>query len=217
MTLKGDLGTVGLTTILQLLESDSKTGLLQIISEDNIAGLFLKDGGIAYATCSQSDSRLGYLLRSSGVITDEELEIHLALSKETNRALGKVLVYEKTMQEHGYVKDKGAWYAPDEYETLMISRGFYKYEDDYLNQDRFEKEVLVPVLRNKCKLEDWQKIDRVDVKIKRSNGDEIAYEIMGVAIASLKDYRVVVTMSVDATFNKKMITGVFPTPKKTHL
>jgi len=80
MTLKGDLGTVGLTTILQLLESDSKTGLLQIKSKEKIAGLFVKDGSIAYATCSQSNSRLGYLLRSRGVITVDQLEAHLALS-----------------------------------------------------------------------------------------------------------------------------------------
>jgi len=122
--------------------------------------------------------------------------------------------YEKIVQEHGYVKDKGAWYAPDEYETLMISRNFYKYEDEYLNQGRFKNEVIVPVLRNKCKLEGWQKIDSIDVRLKGFNDDKIVYEILGVAIGNLEDYRVVVKMSVDAVFNKKNDRWIFFNSKK---
>jgi len=111
--------------------------------------------------------------------------------------------YEKTIQKHGYVKDKGAWYSPEEYKSLMISRGFYKFEEKYLTQNSFINKVLVPVLRKKCKLEDWQKIDSIDIKLKGSNDDEMVYKVRGVATAHLEDYKVIIDMSIDATFHKK--------------
>jgi hypothetical protein len=122
--------------------------------------------------------------------------------------------YEEIIQEHGYVKDGGTWYAPDEYEAMMLSRGFYKYNDEYLNQARFEKEVLATVLKKECELEDWQRIDTIDVKLTKSSDDEIDYEISGVANANLEDYRVVVHMSLEATFNRKNDQWRFFNPQK---
>jgi len=150
----------------------------------------------------------------SSALNDERLKCYRDGLAQFKQKCYSIQDYEETALEHGYVKDKGTWYSPDEYETLMISRGFYKYEDEYLNQARFEKEVIVPVLRNKCKLEDWQKINSIDVKLKRSNDDEMVYEILGVANANLEDYRVVVKMSVDANFNKKNDHWRFFNPKK---
>jgi len=150
----------------------------------------------------------------SSALNDERLKCYRDGLAQFKQKCYSIQDYEETALEHGYVKDKGTWYSPDEYETLMISRGFYKYEDEYLNQDRFEKEVIVAVLRNKCELEDWQKINSIDVKLKRSNDDEMVYEILGVANANLEDYRVVVKMSVDANFNKKNDHWRFFNPKK---
>ncbi len=150
----------------------------------------------------------------SSALNDERLRCYRDGLAQFKAKCYSIQDYEKTALEHGYVKDKGTWYAPEEYETLMISRGFYRYEDEYLNQDRFEKEVIIPVLVDKCELEDWQKINSIDVKLKESNEVERVYKILGVAAANLEDYRVVVKMSIDATFNIKDDYWRFFNPKK---
>jgi hypothetical protein len=136
MALKGDLRTVALSNILQLLESDSKTGLLRIKREDKVVGLFLKDGSIAYATCSQADTRLGYLLRSSGVISDEELETHLALAKEKNLALGKILVEENIITDETLSEFIQKQAENIIYDLFFWESGLYEYKEIEIDLDR---------------------------------------------------------------------------------
>ena len=142
MALKGDLRTVNLSTILQLLESENKTGLLHIKGKDKVVGLFLKDGNIAYATCSQADSRLGYLLKSSGVIPDEQLETYLSLAKEKNQALGKILVdkniiTEETLSEFVHKQAENIIY-----DLLFWKSGGYEFRDIEIDPERMLLEKI---------------------------------------------------------------------------
>ena len=111
--------------------------------------------------------------------------------------------YEKALQKHGYVKDEGEWYSPAEYEELMISRGFYKYNNEYFTQGKFIEHVIKPVLRSKCQIEEWINFDKIDIKVKGSDGNDIVYEIIAVATVYFEDYKVTKTASINAVFNKK--------------
>ncbi len=59
MPIYGDLETLYLATILQLLCMEKKTGVLRVISSGNEVKVFLEEGNIIYAFESQKQDRLG--------------------------------------------------------------------------------------------------------------------------------------------------------------
>ena len=92
MALKGNIETFYLSSILQLLAQDKKTGILTIAEEGRIVRVYIKNGNIVYAVGSQKEVRLGYLLRTKGIISAEELQKALASAKKRKERLGKILV-----------------------------------------------------------------------------------------------------------------------------
>ena len=97
MSLKGNLETFFLNSILQLLSDDQKSGILQVKNQQKEVKIYFQDGDIVYATGSQHKSRLGYRLQSKGTISREKLHECLEVGQKEKKALGKVLV------EKGYI------------------------------------------------------------------------------------------------------------------
>lgn len=92
MAFRGNIETFFFSSLLQLLTNDRKTGVLHIEKEKDEVDIFIKEGSIVNAISSRSKNRLGYLLRTKGIITSEDLENSLAISRENGQKLGKVLV-----------------------------------------------------------------------------------------------------------------------------
>ncbi len=92
MGLKGNLETFLLSSILQLLHNDRKTGALQVKNAEHWVSVIIQEGEIVYAMSSYRQVRLGNLLREEGVITLEQLEQCLEEGKIKKVALGKVLL-----------------------------------------------------------------------------------------------------------------------------
>jgi hypothetical protein len=90
MSLKGKLETFFLSSILQLLYNDKKTGMLRVVGKTEEVPVVIKDGAIIYALGSKKESRLGYLLRTQGVLSEEQPSKCLLTAKEKNQPLGKV-------------------------------------------------------------------------------------------------------------------------------
>ncbi len=98
MTLKGNFETFYISTILQLLKGDEKTGVLRIRTEDDSIKVFLEKGDIIFARTSKGKNRIGYLLERKAIISLEQLKECLEIANAEKIALGKVLVTK------GYVK-----------------------------------------------------------------------------------------------------------------
>ena len=94
MSLTGDLETVYLFSILQLLCSDKKTGALRVWSGGQEAKIYLNEGTVFYTTGSEKKFRLGYLLRTSGMISAEDTQKCLTIARQQKQTLGKVMVDE---------------------------------------------------------------------------------------------------------------------------
>ena len=92
MAFRGNIETFFFSSLLQLLTNDRKTGVLHIEKEKDEVDIFIKEGSIVNAISSRSKNRLGYLLRTKGIITSEDLEKCLSISRENGQKLGKVLV-----------------------------------------------------------------------------------------------------------------------------
>ena len=97
MSLKGNLKTSFIADILLLLCNEQKNGVLRVTSGKNEVKVFFEEGDIVYARESLKDDRLGYLLKSEGIISAEQLKKCLEVAKEKMQALGKILV------DKGYV------------------------------------------------------------------------------------------------------------------
>jgi len=99
MALKGNIETFYLSSMLQLLAQDKKTGILTIADKGRMVRVYFKNGTIIYAVGTQKEVRLGYLLRTKGIISAEELQKALTLAKQRKERLGKILV-EKSFARH---------------------------------------------------------------------------------------------------------------------
>ena len=94
MSIKGNLKTFHLSSLLQMLNYERKTGKLKIKSESNEVEIFLHEGDIVFATETQKTNRLGELLKNSGIISQAVLDECLSLSRKNKQGLGKTLVQE---------------------------------------------------------------------------------------------------------------------------
>jgi hypothetical protein len=93
MQLKGNFDPSFLSSMLQLLCNEKRTGVLRLRHEDKTeVKIFIYDGYIIYATSSRRQTQLGVLLRNIGLISSEQLKDSLNLAKQAKQALGKILV-----------------------------------------------------------------------------------------------------------------------------
>ena len=94
MALEGNLETFYLSSLFQLLSNDKKTGKLRITHDDDVVSVHFSEGTIVSATSTDNEKRLGYLLRSEGIVGDIELDKYLLIARNRKERLGKVLVDE---------------------------------------------------------------------------------------------------------------------------
>ena len=88
---KGNLKSLALPAILQLLSSDNKTGVLHFAKGQAIRAISLKDGKIVAAS-GRKGQRLGRILYDRGLITQVQLQEALQKAKEEEKRLGEVLL-----------------------------------------------------------------------------------------------------------------------------
>lgn len=92
MSLRGTLDAFNLSSLLQLLSNDQKTGVLYVANGPNSVKIFMKAGIIVYASSSEENLRMGRLLVNQGEISEEKLRSCLRISKDAGLKLGKTLV-----------------------------------------------------------------------------------------------------------------------------
>lgn len=158
MALKGNIETFYLSSILQLLCGDKKTGVLSIAEGDRRVNIYLKNGSIVYAAGTQKEVRLGYLLRSKGIISAEELQAALTLAKQRQERLGKILVEKgfisaETLKRfiHQQVRDIL-------YDLFLWQRGEFEYLDkDVAIEDEFSADFnhMEIILEGSRRVDEW--------------------------------------------------------------
>lgn len=158
MALKGNIETFYLSSILQLLCGDKKTGVLSIGEGDRRVNIYLKNGSIVYAAGTQKEVRLGYLLRSKGIISAEELQAALTLAKQRQERLGKILV------EKGYISAETLKRFIHQqvreilYDLFLWQRGEFEYVDkDVAIEDEFATDFnhMEIILEGSRRVDEW--------------------------------------------------------------
>jgi Lar family restriction alleviation protein len=88
---RGNLKSVALSTILQILSTDNRTGVLHFEQGQAMRAICLKDGKIVAAS-GREGQRLGQMLYDRGMISQKQLEEALEKTKEEKKRLGEVLL-----------------------------------------------------------------------------------------------------------------------------
>jgi len=133
MPLSGDTETVYLFSILQLLCNDKKTGVLRVWKGIEDVKIYLNEGTIIYATGSKKKFRLGYLLRTSGLVSAQNIRECLKIAKLKGQALGKVMVEEGVVTENkltGFMHEK---VQETLYDLFMWKKGNFEFTQASFN------------------------------------------------------------------------------------
>ena len=88
---KGNLKSLRLSTILQILSAERKTGILQLIQGQTRRAICLKDGKIIAASGNQG-LRLGQILYNKGLISPENLRNVLEEAGKSGKRVGEALL-----------------------------------------------------------------------------------------------------------------------------
>ncbi len=138
MPLSGNLETFYFAVILQLLSNDRKTGILRLNSEKNQVKVYVKDGMIVYAKESRKKYRLGNLIKSSGKISEKQLQGSLIISRDKHQAIGKTLL------EMGYVTQKELKeFIRKQAENIVYDLFFWEKGDFEYTDETFELNKIV--------------------------------------------------------------------------
>jgi len=135
MDLQGDFKGLFLTGIFQRLKDENKTGLLQITEGKDVSKIIFEQGSVIYATSSEDETRLGYLLTKDDVISFEQLDKCLSLAKERKQFLGKILVDKGYLSLETLKKYNTKQAEQILFRLLHWEKGKYEFKKADLNLD----------------------------------------------------------------------------------
>ncbi|MCD6186033.1 MAG: DUF4388 domain-containing protein [Deltaproteobacteria bacterium] len=174
MSFTGNLDTIDLTDVLQLLCNDQKTGVLKLTNENNEVKVFIQDGSIIYATSTQKEFRLGTLMSNEGIITYKQLMDAIVGSKEQNIAIGKFLVIKKHITEDILKQFTNKQVEEILYNIFLWSKAHFEYTDQAHNLDGM---IISPFNTMTLMLEATRRIDDMSVFTKKINDKKIVFRI----------------------------------------
>jgi len=174
MALKGNIETFYLSSILQLLAQDKKTGILTIADKGRIVRVFINSGTIVYAMGTQKEVRLGYLLRTKGIISAEELQKALTLAKQRKQRLGKILVEKGYISPETLKKFIHQQVRDILYDLFLWKKGDFEYVDQELGLD---EEFVTELNHMEVILEGTRRVDEWEILKKNIPHPQVVFKI----------------------------------------
>lgn len=172
MPLSGNFETFSLNSIFQLLSNEQKTGVLKVKNEDNEIRIYWKDGAIIYATGSQENNRLGDFLKSSRVISDEQLVTALNQSKAEKKALGKILIEQGLLTLRKLQEIIRQQIEHMIFNLFLWNKGQFEYSDAAINVKGM---VVAKINVVSLLLEASRRIDETSILRKQIPDDALTY------------------------------------------
>jgi CRISPR/Cas system-associated protein Cas5 (RAMP superfamily) len=174
MSLKGNLETFLLHTILQLLHDDIKTGVFHVSRKNEQVKIYFYKGDIIYATGSRKENRLGNLLLQRGLISKTELNEYLIGAQGKKQALGKYLVERKTISVEILKELLEKQTENIIYNLFLWEKGVFEYKDASLKMDGL---INIQLSVMKIILDASRRIDEMSIFKKQIGSDEIILKV----------------------------------------
>lgn len=174
VSLQGKIEHIFLSSVLQLLCNDKKSGLLRVWRSEDEVRIYLHEGTIIYATSSEKKHRLGFILRSTGLVTPENLQKCRQLAKDRQQTLGKTLVEQNFISEEN-LKDCMTQKAQQTLYGLFIwEKGFFEFQDKQLD---LKGHILIELNTMELILEASRQADEKAALEKKRAGKQRALEL----------------------------------------
>ena len=157
---KGRLESLDLATLLQMLSSKEKTGILQLSKGYSKSAICLKNGNIIAASDSNG-FRLGQILLNSGMISPYRLKEALKTAKHTGKMFGEALlslnfIDAKTLREVIQQQVQEAVL-----ELFFWKEGHFEYRDCIIEFDeRGVNEInsLEIIMESARRMDEWNEL-----------------------------------------------------------
>jgi hypothetical protein len=92
MGFSGSLSTIPLSSIIQLLCGEDKTGILKVFNEDTEFQIFFWEGSVTYAVETRKPARLVELMTKAGILNKQQVKECMDEAKKRKQAFGKTVV-----------------------------------------------------------------------------------------------------------------------------
>jgi len=174
MALQGNLETFFLASVFQLLSNDKKTGVLRLAEEGNEVKVYFKDGTVIYAISSQKEHRIGYFLKSKGMLSERDLQKCLQVAKQKKYQLGKVLVDEgyitiDDLEDVIHLQVENILYR-----QFLLQKGDFDYKDAKLNISGL---ILTELDAMELILEASRRVDEMSILTKQIPSDKLVFKM----------------------------------------
>lgn len=159
---KGNLSSIDLATVLQMLCSKEKTGILQISKGVTKSAICLRNGNIVAASDSNG-LRLGQILFKNGMISHKKLKEALKTAKSSGKMLGEVLLFMKYINEDTLKDVVQQQIQEAVLELFFWKEGAFEYRDCTVeSNEKSIKEIntMEIIMESVRRMDEWDEIRR---------------------------------------------------------
>lgn len=176
--LTGNLSTVSLSDLLQLISVSGKTGMLLISRENQRREIYFKKGDIIYATSLGSEEELlGNLLLTKRKLLKPDLEKALSLQKLTSKRLGDILYEMRVLTRDEVIECLQFQIEEVIYSLFGWGSGefiFYEGKQPQPEQITTQLGTVNVIMEGSRRIDEWTQIketfpiDEIEVRVVRS-------------------------------------------------
>lgn len=164
MSLRGDLGTMGLEDIFQWLAVGKKTGILELKNAFHTKRISFHEGRVTGVWSSDPREYLGQYLLAFNRITEEQLKEALAIQEDESQLLGRILVSRQLVTEAEIRRIVQLKAEESIYDAFLWDIGTFEFQD---GESAATKSVLLNldvtalVLEGARRMDEWKRIRKV--------------------------------------------------------
>jgi len=153
---KGNLESVGIATLLQILSLENKTGILQFNRGQLKGAICFRNGQIVAASGDQW-KRLGEMISSAGLIPAERLEDAVETAKRSGKRLGEVLLDLGYIDHNALSELLGLQIREAVADLFLWREGQFEYQDCEVDIDQRgigETNIMELILQGASRLDE---------------------------------------------------------------
>ncbi|MCP4344786.1 MAG: DUF4388 domain-containing protein [Desulfobacterales bacterium] len=164
---KGELDSVDLPTILQMLSSRGKSGILHV-SQGHLKSVICFKNGNIIAASDTNGLRLGQILFKHGMISQKRLNYALKLSKKTKKMLGEVLLFMGYVDQDTLRDVVQQQVQEAVLELFFWRKGHFEYRDCQMDFDeRGAKQIntMEIIMEAARRMDEWEELKQKKAKV----------------------------------------------------
>jgi hypothetical protein len=154
----GDLKSLSLSTVLQILSSEDKTGVLEVVRGSRRTSISMRSGRIIAASSGHRELQLGYLLDSKRLVPRNKIEQALKQANRTGKRLGEMLLAQGLIDEDTLKRVVYHQVRETVLDVFLFEEGKFEFHDQAVVMDEgaFEEiSAMEIILEAARRMDEW--------------------------------------------------------------